>query len=89
MVGNIVGKRSVPLVEKAFLDDENRPMETLWDVVTGITAYSRTIQHTDERMVLDKAAGDLLAKVSPKPQLLALPAPSKTVKGFTSAVIDF
>jgi len=89
MVGNVVGKRSVPLVQAAYLEDEGRPMETLWDVVTGITAYSRTIAYTDERMVLDKAAGDLLESVAPRASLLALPAPSKTTKGYTGPTIDF
>jgi hypothetical protein len=34
----------------------------LWDVVNGITANARGIQHTDSRVEMEKRAGDLLEK---------------------------
>lgn len=40
--------------------DENRPMETIWDAVTGITAYARGIQHQDQRVEIERQAGKLL-----------------------------
>lgn len=29
--------------------EEGRPIETLWDVVTGVTAHAKTIKNQDER----------------------------------------
>jgi hypothetical protein len=89
MLGNVVGKRTVPLVVKAFKDDENRPMETLWDVVTGLTAYGRSVPFTDDRIAIETAAGDMLAKVYTRPMALALPDASKTQVGYSSPIIDF
>lgn len=44
--------------------DENRPMETVWDAVTGITAYARGIQHQDARVDVEREAGKLLDLVA-------------------------
>ena len=48
-------------IKLAFETDEDRPMETRWDVVTGITAYARGIPHQDRRVEIERAAGKLLA----------------------------
>lgn len=40
--------------------DENRPIETLWDAVTGMTAYARTVPHQDQRVAIEREAGKLL-----------------------------
>lgn len=40
--------------------DEGRPIETVWDAVTGITAYARGIEHQDARVDLERAAGKVL-----------------------------
>ena len=53
--GQIVG------ITAAHMADEGRPMETLWDVTTGITAYARNVHHQDARIVLERAAGDIMA----------------------------
>ena len=47
----------------AFEEDEGRPMETLWDVITGITAYARVIPFQDERISLEREAGRVLELV--------------------------
>lgn len=47
-------------IEAAHLADEQRPMESLWDVATGVTAYARSIQHQDARVKLEKEAGRIL-----------------------------
>lgn len=44
--------------------DEHRPMETVWDAVTGITAYARGIQHQDARVDVEREAGKLLDLVA-------------------------
>lgn len=41
--------------------DEGRPIETLWDAATGITAYARGIDHQDSRVAIERAAGKVLA----------------------------
>ena len=40
--------------------EEGRPMETIWDVVTGATAYARGMKHQNERVELERVAGELL-----------------------------
>jgi hypothetical protein len=47
-------------IKAAHMADEQRPIETLWDVSTGITAYAREIQHTDDRVKLEREAGKVL-----------------------------
>lgn len=44
----------------AHLREEDRPVETLWDAVTAVTAYAKTIEHTDTRVELERAGGALL-----------------------------
>jgi hypothetical protein len=42
------------------MQDEQRPIESLWDAATGITAYAREIAHTDDRVRLEREAGKVL-----------------------------
>lgn len=46
--------------EKAFEQDEKRPMETIWDVVTGMTAYARGLTNADNRVDIEREAGKIL-----------------------------
>lgn len=50
----------VKAINLAHVEDEGRPIETLWDAVTGITAYAREIKHQDARVDLERAAGKLM-----------------------------
>lgn len=54
--GPKVGQR----VAAAHLSEEGRPIETIWDVVTGATAYAKSIPWTAERVEFETTAGDLL-----------------------------
>jgi hypothetical protein len=47
-------------IKAAHMADEQRPIESLWDVATGITAYAREIQHVDNRVSLEREAGKVL-----------------------------
>ena len=47
-------------IKAAHMADEQRPIESLWDVATGVTAYAREIQHTDQRVQLEREAGKIL-----------------------------
>jgi len=48
-------------IKAAHLADEGRPMETLWDVATGVTAYARGIKHQDARVDIEREGGKILA----------------------------
>lgn len=50
----------VAAIKRAHLEDEGRPVESIWDVVTGATAYARTLEHQDSRVALERQAGQLL-----------------------------
>ena len=43
--------------------EEGRPIETLWDAVTGATAYARTIPWTADRVEFESTAGEILELV--------------------------
>lgn len=52
---------------KASVETANMEMgksESLWDIVNGVTAYARSVAHTDERVQLEDRAGKLLALVA-------------------------
>ncbi len=54
-----VAKNSV-----AAAQAEEGDARSLWDIVQGVTAYARTIPHTDERVSLERQAGKLLELVN-------------------------
>jgi len=54
-------KTQVTNVKAAFMADEQRPMETVFDVVTGVTAYARAIPYQDQRVALEREAGKIMA----------------------------
>ena len=47
-------------VKQAHLEDEGRPIETIWDATTGVTAYARTIKYQDERVAVEREGGRIL-----------------------------
>lgn len=55
------GKRLVGQLQAVHLAEEGRPVETLWDAATAATAYARGIKHTDARVEIEKAAGEVLS----------------------------
>lgn len=54
------------------MSEEERPIETLWDATTAITAYAKTIPHTDERVRVETMGGKLLdlAKIETNDKML-------------------
>lgn len=42
------------------IQDEGRPVETLWDAANAITGYARGVAYQDERVKLEREAGELL-----------------------------
>jgi hypothetical protein len=52
---------------KASVDSataEQGQARSLWDIVNGVTAYARSVPHTDERVTLEAKAGKLMELVS-------------------------
>lgn len=54
------GKRMVEPLKAIHKAEEDRPIETVWDVTTAATAYARSISWQDERVAMERKAGDLL-----------------------------
>jgi hypothetical protein len=48
------------VAEEAHLREEGRPIETLWDAVTGVTAAAKSIRNQDDRVSLERKGGALL-----------------------------
>jgi hypothetical protein len=54
------GPRMTDKIKSVHMIEEHRPIETLWDVTTAVTAYARNIEHTDARVDLERKGGDIL-----------------------------
>lgn len=63
-LANRFGPRVADRIKHAHVLDEGRPIETVWDAVTGATAYARSIPWTAERVEFETKAGDLLELVA-------------------------
>lgn len=48
-------------IKLAHMSDEGRPIGSVWDIVTGATAYARGIGHQDKRVAVERIAGQILA----------------------------
>lgn len=48
-------------IKAAHMSDEQRPIETLWDAATGVTAYARSIDFQDERVMIEREGGKILS----------------------------
>lgn len=51
-------------IRLAFRADEDRPIETAWDMVVGATAYARNITHQNDRVAIERVAGKILTSAS-------------------------
>jgi len=56
-------RRTMAIMAAHEADEGGRPIETLWDAATGITALARTIPWQDERVKLEREAGEVLDMV--------------------------
>jgi len=62
-LGRQVGTTDAQGAWSTHMDEEGRPIETVWDAVTGVTAWARGRLFQDERVALETAAGKMLASV--------------------------
>ena len=51
-------------IKAAHMAEEDRPIESIWDVTTGATAYARGIKWQDERVDIERKAGAIMALAS-------------------------
>lgn len=54
------GKRMVDAIKATHVAEEHRPIETLWDASTAVTAYARGVPHQDARIDLERQGGEIL-----------------------------
>jgi len=59
-LANRFGKRMVGPMQAVHMLEENRPIETVFDAVTAATAYAKSVKWQDQRVELERAAGELL-----------------------------
>lgn len=55
-----LSRNKVAAIKAVHELEEGRPMETLWDISTGITAYAKGVQYQDERVELERLGGQAL-----------------------------
>lgn len=53
-------RRLAPVLQAIHQAEEGRPIETLWDAATAVTAHARSIEHQDARVELERQGGELL-----------------------------
>lgn len=53
-------KSQAKAISLAHMAEEGRPIETVWDITVGATAYARTIEFQDERVEIERKAGDYM-----------------------------
>lgn len=58
------GKRTVAALQAVHMLEEERPIETVWDAVTAVTAHARGLKHQDARVDLERQAGELLRQAA-------------------------
>lgn len=59
-----LSKSVVTAASDAHEREEGRPIETVWDSVTGLTAYAKTIGNQSDRVAVETVAGNILDKVN-------------------------
>jgi len=58
------GPRVAEKINAAHVEDEGRPVETIWDAVTAATAYAREIPWQADRVEFETKAGEILDMVA-------------------------
>lgn len=54
------GKRMVGPLQAVHMLEEQRPIETVWDATVAATAYAKSVKWQDDRVAIERSAGDLL-----------------------------
>lgn len=56
--------KEVSIAAKASAEREEGSARSLWNIIQGVTAHARTIEHADVRVELERKAGNLMELVS-------------------------
>lgn len=59
-LANRFGARMVSILSDVHMREEQRPIETRWDVVTAGTAYAKGFRNMDARVAFEMDASKLL-----------------------------
>jgi hypothetical protein len=59
-------KSEAKAIQAAHEREEGRPIETVWDATTAVTAYAKTIPHQDARVAIERKGGNILDLVAVK-----------------------
>lgn len=59
-LNNRFSKAQASAIAQVHEIEEGRPIESLWDAATAITAYARELPHQDVRVTFERKAGDVL-----------------------------
>lgn len=51
-------------IVEAHQTEEDRPIETIWDLQVGVTAHAKTIEHQDRRVAMERVGGRILDLVA-------------------------
>lgn len=65
-LSNRFNKGQTAAIKAAHEREEGRPIESLWDATTAVTAYAKTIRNQDDRVALERQGGALLDLVAVK-----------------------
>lgn len=63
-LANRFGARSVAKLQETHEREEGRPIETIWDATTAVTAVAREMPHNDARVEMERKGGALLDLVA-------------------------
>lgn len=56
-------------IKATYAAEEGKPIETLWDATTAVTAYARGVEYQDERVDLEREGGAILQLAGKLPQI--------------------
>lgn len=59
-LANRFTKSQSSAIKAAHEREEGRPIESLWDATTAVTAYAKTIRNQDDRVALERQGGAIL-----------------------------
>ena len=54
------GASKVEPIKAVHVLEEGRPIETVWDATVAATAYARSIKWQDDRVAVERIAGNML-----------------------------
>lgn len=63
-LANRFGPKKAKSFAEVHMIEEARPIESLWDAATAITAYAKGIEYMDDRVELEREAGKILDLVA-------------------------